>query len=46
MLSNLSLFYCVVFVYPDCEFFVLFPPSIFDHIPVHKMLGVMEWWYP
>jgi hypothetical protein len=20
--------------------------SIFDQIPVHKMLGVMEWWYP
>jgi hypothetical protein len=34
------------FVYPDFEFFVLFPLSIFDQIPVHKMLGVMEWWYP
>ena len=20
--------------------------SIFDQIPVHKILGVMEWWYP
>ena len=46
---------CVVrsFVILLCSFclsgmgiFVLFPLSIFDQITVHKMLGIMKWWYP